>query len=587
MTDENRRKMRRMQTRPSSSLIYYCHWANPGHSTGDLASTQVSLPVKFHKVHGDNVILLNDNTIAQRGDSFCKAICFSSRPIAINEKVYIRFAKTSSSWSGVLRFGFTNIDPGSVRGSDLPRYACPDMTNKQGCWAKALGERYAAFNNVLHFYVTRNGDVIYGINGEDIGLFFSGVSTLSPLWTLLDIYGNTIGIEFVSQERLSDGGPLGSLGALNNVLPPPIPQRESHPSGPRTQFPTSSLGNLHSDSITAPAAPSIPIRYYSNINFRPMSWHELSGKNIRVVDANRTIAVRADEEYCNAYVFSSRPLKCGEKIVIQVLGIERSFIGGLAVGFTACDPREVTCEDLPDDSDMLLDRKEYWVVNKDVCRTPEVGDELCFHLTLNGEVRYSKNNTKVATLMHVDKTLPLWLFFDVYGNIQKIRSIGVTTHVPPIPPRPRSTPFMTQTSMPQLTVTLPPREQNTAQVVVNVPTPASSGSTTQNSGHPNYSMMRSYSVPTGVTSPVSMSEQQNPTHIKSLPTSPETTMDSCAESEASECTVCYERSVNAVLYTCGHMCMCFECAIVVKNHKSALCPICRQEIKDVIKIYKT
>lgn len=169
----------------------------------------------------------------------------------------------------------------------------------------------------------------------------------------------------------------------------------------------------------------------------------------------------------------------------------------------------------------------------------------------------------------------LWLF------------TGVTTHVPPIPPRPRSTPFMTQTSMPQLTVTLPPREQNTAQVVVNVPTTASSGSTTQNSGHPNYSMMRSYSVPTGVTSPVSMSEQQNPTHIKSLPTSPETTMDSCAESEASECTVCYERSVNAVLYTCGHMCMCFECAIVVKNHKSALCPICRQEIKDVIKIYKT
>lgn len=121
-----------------------------------------------------------------------------------------------------------------------------------------------------------------------------------------------------------------------------------------------------------------------------MSWHELSGKNIRVVDANRTIAVRADEEYCNAYVFSSRPLKCGEKIVIQVLGIERSFIGGLAVGFTACDPREVTREDLPDDSDMLLDRKEYWVVNKDVCRTPEIGDELCFHLTLNGRSTFQK-----------------------------------------------------------------------------------------------------------------------------------------------------------------------------------------------------
>lgn len=39
---------------------------------------------------------------------------------------------------------------------------------------------------------------MYGINGEDVGLFFTGVSTLSPLWTLLDIYGNTIGIEFVN-----------------------------------------------------------------------------------------------------------------------------------------------------------------------------------------------------------------------------------------------------------------------------------------------------------------------------------------------------------------------------------------------------
>lgn len=553
------------------------------HSTGDLGSINVSWPVKFHEVHGDNVILLNDNTLAKRGDSFCKAICFSSRPIAINEKVYIRFAETSSSWSGVLRFGFTNIDPATVRGSDLPRYACPDMTNKQGCWAKALGERYAAHNNILHFYVTRTGDVMYGINGEDIGLFFSGVSILSPLWTLLDIYGNTIGIEFVTHERLNNS-PFGSLGALHNALPPPIPQREVVPSGPRTHFSTSSLSSLNSEPIVAPAAPSIPVRYYTNINFRPMSWHELTGKNIRVVDANRTIAVRSDDEYCNAYVFSSRPLKCGEKIVIQVLGIERTFIGGLAVGFTACDPREVNPNDLPDDSDMLLDRKEYWVVNKDVCRTPEVGDELCFHLTLNGEVRYSKNNTKVATLMHVDKTLPLWLFFDVYGNIQKIRSIGVTTHVPPIPPRPRSTPFMTQTSMPQLTVTLPPRDPNAAQVPVSTTTPVSSGSTPH---HPSsHSMMRSYSVPSGVTSEP-MSPQQKLGHIKSLPTSPETTMDSSAETEASECTVCYERAVNAVLYTCGHMCMCFECAIVVKNHKSALCPICRQEIKDVIRIYKT
>ena len=172
---------------------------------GDLASLYnppPSTPVKFHLVKGDHVILNSDASIAKRGDSFCKAICFSSRPIAINEKAYIRFSETSSNWSGVLRFGFSNTDPGSVRGADLPRYACPDMTNKPGNWAKALAERYATTNNLLHFYVTRNGDVHYGVNGEDVGLFFSGVNVSSPLWALLDIYGNTIAIEFVNPGKV-------------------------------------------------------------------------------------------------------------------------------------------------------------------------------------------------------------------------------------------------------------------------------------------------------------------------------------------------------------------------------------------------
>lgn len=111
-------------------------------------------------------------------------------------QVYIRFVETNTSWSGVLRFGFTSIDPATIRGVDLPRYACPDLTNKPGNWAKALGERYTTSNIVLFFYVTRSGDVYYGVNGEEKGLFFSGVNTSSPLWAMLDIYGNTVGVEF-------------------------------------------------------------------------------------------------------------------------------------------------------------------------------------------------------------------------------------------------------------------------------------------------------------------------------------------------------------------------------------------------------
>lgn len=37
---------------------------------------------------------------------------------------------------------------------------------------------------------------------------------------------------------------------------------------------------------------------------------------------------------------------------------------------------------------------------------------------------YGKNGHNIATLMHVDKTLPLWAFFDVYGNTQKVKCLG-------------------------------------------------------------------------------------------------------------------------------------------------------------------
>ena len=59
------------------------------------------------------------------------------------------------------------------------------------------------------------------------------------------------------------------------------------------------------------------------------------------------------------------------------------------------------------------------------------------------------------------------------------------------------------------------------------------------------------------------------------------------EEPRDECTVCCEKPVNCVLYMCGHMCMCFDCATAVKQNKGGLCPICRQSIRDVIKIYRS
>ena len=70
---------------------------------------------------------------------------------------------------------------------------------------------------------------------------------------------------------------------------------------------------------------------------------------------------------------------------LQILALDSAFTGGVAFGMTSCDLTTLCPGDLPDDADLLLDRKEYWVVNKDVCVANQVGDELAFTFTHAGK----------------------------------------------------------------------------------------------------------------------------------------------------------------------------------------------------------
>lgn len=55
----------------------------------------------------------------------------------------------------------------------------------------------------------------------------------------------------------------------------------------------------------------------------------------------------------------------------------------------------------------------------------------------------------------------------------------------------------------------------------------------------------------------------------------------------SECIICYEHAIDSVLYKCGHMCMCYGCAVKQWGKgRNGYCSICRARIKDVIRTYK-
>lgn len=81
--------------------------------------------------------------------------------------------------------------------NNIFRFACPDLTSKGGYWAKALAERYSVEKSILHFYVNSAGEMYYGLNGVSKGLFLAGINTNLPMWVIVDIYGNSVGLEFL------------------------------------------------------------------------------------------------------------------------------------------------------------------------------------------------------------------------------------------------------------------------------------------------------------------------------------------------------------------------------------------------------
>lgn len=164
-------------------------------------------------------------TIANRDESsFCDGIVFSDRPILLHERVYIKILKLSSFWNGMIRFGFTVVDPHSLQtdannnqANNLPKYVYPDLTNKEGYWAASMPENSIKENDVIFYFVDSIGDVHYGVNDTYLGIFLSGVNSFNKttqkaesLWAMIDIYGNTLSIELFNSSDIHTENSLTS-----------------------------------------------------------------------------------------------------------------------------------------------------------------------------------------------------------------------------------------------------------------------------------------------------------------------------------------------------------------------------------------
>ena len=154
--------------------------------------------LQFHRtVHGCSVRVSQDGLCVRR-DPLCysDAIAFSSQPLRPEQRVCLEIS-TTTTWSGAIRVGVTCHNPNAINPSDLPRFLCPDLSGREGFWARALSERNAQAGNRVAFSLNTSGQLHYYVNNEHKGLLLNHLPTYTSLWLVLDIYGNTVAAKLV------------------------------------------------------------------------------------------------------------------------------------------------------------------------------------------------------------------------------------------------------------------------------------------------------------------------------------------------------------------------------------------------------
>lgn len=147
--------------------------------------------MQFHLTHGSAVQLTEGQSVASRNlDTFCDGIVFSDQPVRVNQKICVELGCTTT-WSGAIRVGLTSVNPAQLTPSKLPRFAYPDLTQREGYWVRVINETLTSHGCRLMFYTNRQGQLQLFVNGQHKGTLLAGLPVHQSLWFLLDIYGNT------------------------------------------------------------------------------------------------------------------------------------------------------------------------------------------------------------------------------------------------------------------------------------------------------------------------------------------------------------------------------------------------------------
>ncbi|KAJ8360222.1 hypothetical protein SKAU_G00167470 [Synaphobranchus kaupii] len=490
-------------------------------------------PLLFHpNAKGSQIVMDLSQRAVKRQASFCNAITFSNRPVGLHEQIKLKITKKQSCWSGALRLGFTTKDPSRINPDSLPKYACPDLVSQNGFWGKALPEEFANEGSVITFWVDKKGRVFYRVNDSGPMLFFSGVHASEPLWALIDVYGLTRGVLLLGSEVMQPSclrpRPFGTV-RMSSLRRDADESRLSVSlcdlSADEEHLRlAASAGPIPQNSLNSQRSFLLPAHLDSDLRF-----HQLCGAHVKQLDEQAVARSECGREE-RTLAFTDRPLRAGETVFVKV----------------TARPSPARSSDLPCSPESLVDRKEFWAV----CRVPaplHSGDILGFVVNTEGEIVLSHNGRNGGMQVCVDNSRPLWMFFSLHGAVTQLRILGSTQLGDPRGPSSPGTPNSTP----------------------NTPTG-----------------MCSFD-PALIGSSLGALCRSAEGTIPSSPISESSTFPSAPGPWSDDCTICYENMVDAVIYSCGHMCLCYACGLKLKKMSNPCCPMCRRAVKDIIKTYRS
>jgi len=120
-------------------------------------------PLSFHRVHGDQIRLSENNTRAIR-DRLNNNLLFTNRPILSNEIVQFLIEELSTDFYGLIRIGLTTIDPDSFTQETLPK-SMPTNDTREWFVPSPRGTPNIRKNKIIRLKYKAEGDVsIYLLN---------------------------------------------------------------------------------------------------------------------------------------------------------------------------------------------------------------------------------------------------------------------------------------------------------------------------------------------------------------------------------------------------------------------------------------